>query len=1181
MKRKISRILGVAVSLAMLTGLMISATPVSGADPLKWGEELSPASYTLCVIGGVIPSTYTATLGPASQDVKDFALAPNGSTVYAALGTFDYPTPPHCFDPYFNDPAKWYLAKSTTAGMMWSWVEVKDEDGDAIVSTSIDLVAVAPDSADGSVVAIVYDGDSVAISEDGGTIWTKLGIPDGSATAAAYKLYSLDVNREVSGKRYIAAGGNTGNATDCDAGLWYFDLGTSVPTWVDITSSEWDNSEFHAAASPSGQAVLELQFSPNYPSDRTMAVITGSVAEAAADDDARLQLASFAGKCWNKDQFGATWESTSGDGQLIMETSDNITAAASISMPTSFIASDDTARVFFVGVSTNSTEQNGGIFRFEDDERFDLDSTNVMSVAYNTDDNLLVAGEYFTNNVLRSDNPTAKEPDLYDSSSFKRPGVNGQTNKVAVTWAGAKVLAGSQGADSAFSVSSDDGKCFNDISMVDHDIGVIQDFAVNASGSKLYVVSEYGGDTMLWRGGSYFWNRVLTLAGGATANYTVRVAPDDDNVVYLAELGSTTIYYSNDGGDTKWMYRYCGTNLVDLAVESADVVYAVDSSGFVTKSTDGGFVWSDKVDTGLDHGATIVSLGEDKVIIGGTKGEVGYSTDGGETWKKMGKVGSGTVQVCADGLDSGSHIYAATDLAGGDYVYRATLPGTTWTKMTDERLDNPCYGIGLSDDGVLYVMTRQTGYSLYSIEGDNTTTQFDWTTANFTGTAFIPGSILVTVLRDDFGVTTLATDNDDPDDEDLSGLCGSTGTVDYATQALSMSFDEAPVDKPLYVTYDILPGNIIIAYNSNSPVYRCLTPTAEEEDVIDAWSTIESPGKEFDSPDPDASSSTPGMGPQALKMTGNKLWAVTKPNGGSSAKLYSLTDSIHIPEEGPPITQPEDGATLLVNPQTGKAYDMIFQWDRPVKTAEAYELEIAYDSAFKATIQTATIESEATTIVVAWGPYSKPTNAETIEYMPGTTYYWRVRVKDPFFSPWSDVRNFMAAPLVAEEVEEEVALEPGILTPSFAAEDVKIKPSFSWTAVPGATYEFVLAEELGLDDPFEIIDYSATSDIAAHIAREDLKYSTTYHWRVRSISDAGTSEWVRGIFTTKAEPAPAAEPVPPVEIKEITPEISLTMPPTEPPVQVIPDYLLWVIVAVGAVLIIAVIVLIVRTRRVT
>jgi hypothetical protein len=161
---------------------------------------------------------------------------------------------------------------------------------------------------------------------------------------------------------------------------------------------------------------------------------------------------------------------------------------------------------------------------------------------------------------------------------------------------------------------------------------------------------------------------------------------------------------------------------------------------------------------------------------------------------------------------------------------------------------------------------------------------------------------------------------------------------------------------------------------------------------------------------------------------------------------------------------------------------------------------------------------------------------------------------------------------------------PGVLTPTFGDEDVDLKPTFTWTASAGATsYEFVLAEEIGQDDKFAIIDYSATTATHGHVAREQLKYSTVYNWRVRAVSDAGKSAWTTAFFTTAAEPEP--EPTPPVIVKEIppspAPEIILEVPPTEAPVNVIPDYLLWTVVGIGAVLIIAVVVLIVRTRRVT
>ena len=162
---------------------------------------------------------------------------------------------------------------------------------------------------------------------------------------------------------------------------------------------------------------------------------------------------------------------------------------------------------------------------------------------------------------------------------------------------------------------------------------------------------------------------------------------------------------------------------------------------------------------------------------------------------------------------------------------------------------------------------------------------------------------------------------------------------------------------------------------------------------------------------------------------------------------------------------------------------------------------------------------------------------------------------------------------------------PAVLTPVFGDMEAAIQPTFTWTASATATsYEFVLAEEIGQDNKFAIIDYSASTSINGHVSREQLKWGTVYNWRVRAISAAGASAWTEGFFTTISEPVPAPEPVPPVIIEPTppapAPEIILQIPPTEAPVNVIPPYLLWTVIAVGAVLIIAVVVLIVRTRRV-
>jgi hypothetical protein len=218
------------------------------------------------------------------------------------------------------------------------------------------------------------------------------------------------------------------------------------------------------------------------------------------------------------------------------------------------------------------------------------------------------------------------------------------------------------------------------------------------------------------------------------------------------------------------------------------------------------------------------------------------------------------------------------------------------------------------------------------------------------------------------------------------------------------------------------------------------------------------------------------------------------------------------------------------------------------------------------------------------------TTATSTTLSQGATYSWRVRVAstnstNTFLSRWSTTRTFITA-LVA----------PTAATPMFplqGATNVAVDTTFTWPTagiVAGATYEFVIAEDLGNVDKFAIIDYSATCPTNATALRETLKYDTTYWWRVRTVTGTSKSDWTTSFFTTAPEPVvPPTTPTTPA----ITPTITVIVP-TQPAVTptiinsgstgsttpVIPTYLLWAVIAVGAVLVIAVIVLIVRTRRI-
>jgi len=200
----------------------------------------------------------------------------------------------------------------------------------------------------------------------------------------------------------------------------------------------------------------------------------------------------------------------------------------------------------------------------------------------------------------------------------------------------------------------------------------------------------------------------------------------------------------------------------------------------------------------------------------------------------------------------------------------------------------------------------------------------------------------------------------------------------------------------------------------------------------------------------------------------------------------------------------------------------------------------------------------------------------------GTTHSWSFRVSTPLFSRQSTSRNFTTAlPAVNPQP---VAVNPN---PMLGAQDVAIDATFFWPAVVGATgYEFTIAEDIDPAEPnkFAIIDYSATTVTNAFPGRENLKYDTTYYWRVVPFNATGAKGAASVFFfTTVPKPEPVAEPTPPVVVQQqAPPQITLTIPPAEvTKVEPIPTYLLWAVIAVGAVLIIAVIVLIVRTRRIS
>ena len=249
-----------------------------------------------------------------------------------------------------------------------------------------------------------------------------------------------------------------------------------------------------------------------------------------------------------------------------------------------------------------------------------------------------------------------------------------------------------------------------------------------------------------------------------------------------------------------------------------------------------------------------------------------------------------------------------------------------------------------------------------------------------------------------------------------------------------------------------------------------------------------------------------------------------------------------------------------------------------VPGGRTYTAELATDAAFAGAVGlTGAGVTNATSIT--------PLAALT----PGTDYWWKVRATAPLTSKFSATTKFSV--LLAQPGNQIEGPGGNSLQPSAGAINVPIKPVFQWAAINGAqSYDLQVS-----DNPVFVNPLDAQTGLNTNVwtFTKELENGKTYYWRVRAVSATGVaSAWVSNAFTTA--PEAVDEPGDPGTAPVITitqpaaPVITITQPPQQTivvtqaadsdapttPVSV------WVLIVIGAVLIIAVIVLIVRTRRV-
>ena len=300
----------------------------------------------------------------------------------------------------------------------------------------------------------------------------------------------------------------------------------------------------------------------------------------------------------------------------------------------------------------------------------------------------------------------------------------------------------------------------------------------------------------------------------------------------------------------------------------------------------------------------------------------------------------------------------------------------------------------------------------------------------------------------------------------------------------------------------------------------------------------------------------------------SKLWALDP--AGLDMGIYHYTDTLSAQVV---LDAPAEGATLTTTTTATPTWTAL-------SGATAYQIQVNTRADFSA------VTAVGTYTYFVWDLLTCRVTVLTA----GTKYYWRVRVASaaglgaPVRSHWSDASSFttnVAAPGVAVS-----------RTPANGATGIIITPNFAWAAVVGAT---VYQLELTTDPGFDIITEGSVLDIPAAqpycVWSTELEYSTSYYWRVRAATATGNSVWITSVFTTRTAPAEPPPPPPeewisPYTGQKFTSEAALLAhiakwEADHAPViveEATPGYI-WAIIGVAAVLVVAVLVLIVRTRR--
>jgi len=1066
--------------------------------------------------------------------------------------------------------------KSVDQGRTWTKIHA----GASGTDIGTVLVAVAPD--DANVVAYVCSDNTVRLSLNGGVAFFNLGVPKNQASSNTSRIYDLDVSGPFTDLygytyRYIGIAGQDNDAGTGNAAFYYTKVGAWTPSnWFDAVT---DIAAIgYTAAHDNDLNFFAVKFSPAFNVDSKVYLLSQ---DAAANHVIELHVCSLnitdTGE-WDQLVSGFNWYNAAPTGGTQVfdpaVASSYVTKGQIIFDPAySGSAFNPYARVAYGSVATGNATIGCAFRIFENasaqPQIWSMIGASIYSIALNdAADTLIMAASHTSTQYKLAANVNWVFQFPGVSLPIKRigggptgwPGFGGVTtilDNQVVFFAGENLLASKAADMGAFALCRNYTATqwtYNDISLVNTSISEIIDKVIKADGTQRYVVTSgfsgtfngtgvdvFTGDNIsvgsastnhtsvfYWDG--TYWERVFVRAD--VNMYTIKASPVSFGVVYMGDLSTGThngtIYYTSTFGKDDWRFRQAPKNntvIKDIeVVDDANLYVACNyaGAGIVCPLTYSGLYWNASDYIQVFGGANITGItlvSAQEVLAGSDAGGVAYTSTGGTTpseWNLIpAAAGAGATFVEGTGTGPFSLIYA-TSVGGG---------------FAGQGIYAYFIGSGASLWIPVYISTNMTAIA---------------------------------------GVDLLIWPRVAGPDQCLYWL----GNGTYDQDAGGGAFVAGP-------GYELA---------------RCfLTDTFT---IPSQWLADQAYGTAGRVPDALKGSAHPGF-------LGNMIWFIDVAPP-VPFNFYYLTqmhtwalwiyptqrnviNTDELAAVGPVLVGPVDKYIVQVNKQTGIAYDTVLTWTHPVHgfvpllVNYYYQVQVALDKDF--TILVINVTGNATnplTSPVIIGPWVAAATGLQIVYQPGEIYYWRVRAVSPFYSAWSAYRelDIQAAPIPVPELYNPVnAQVVNTLTPSFSWSPMSGTMTPDTDPDSGITTTYRL--QLGTDPNFtttSLIKEFLITNTTGFVLPADPVYlidGHTYYWRVCTQVTPMTN-WSATFFFKVDLSAGTVTTTTTTTTTTGSPTVSVTATHSDNVVS--PSYI-WAIIIIGALLVIAIIVLIFRTRR--